>query len=242
MALNTSLESLFVFGIFCLAMIQGPKKNDTRGKVNLRRLPLISEEEKAQVRALRYNGVLMKDIGGYLGMSLSSVKRILRSAKNRFLRKTKMFKPRKITEAIRKKIVDMVESNRKMPPGEVLSVLKADDPNFSCSTRTIQNVLIKAGLHGRVCLKKPLLRPQNKVKRVLWARKHKNWRKVDWKNVLWSDEKKFELFNSKRRQYCRRRVGEALRDDTIQATVKHGGGSLMFWGLWRRQSRRSEES
>ena len=50
--------------------------------------------------------------------------------------------------------------------------------------------------------------------------------------VLWTDEKKFVLFNSKRRQYCRRRVGEPLRDDTIQATVKHGGGSLMFWGCF----------
>jgi hypothetical protein len=50
--------------------------------------------------------------------------------------------------------------------------------------------------------------------------------------VLWSDEKKFELFNSKRRQVCRRRKGEALRDDTVQATVKHGGGSAMFWGCF----------
>ena len=55
---------------------------------------------------------------------------------------------------------------------------------------------------------------------------------IDWKNVLWSDEKKFVFFNSKRRQYYRRRVGEALRDDTIQATVKHCGGSLMFWGCF----------
>lgn len=48
--------------------------------------------------------------------------------------------------------------------------------------------------------------------------------------VLWTDEKKFELFNSKRRQYCRKKIGEPLRDDTIQPTVKHGGGSVMFWG------------
>ena len=53
-----------------------------------------------------------------------------------------------------------------------------------------------------------------------------------WQRVLWSDEKKFELFNSKRRQYCRRMTGECLRDDTIQATVKHGGGSIMFWGCF----------
>jgi len=76
------------------------------------------------------------------------------------------------------------------------------------------------------------LRAINKVKRVEWARAHKNWRIAEWNKVLWSDEKKFELFNSKRREYCRRREGEALRDDTIQPTVKHGGGSLMFWGCF----------
>ena len=40
------------------------------------------------------------------------------------------------------------------------------------------------------------------------------------------------LFNSKRRTYCRRRKGEALRDDTVQGTVKHGGASAKFWGCF----------
>ena len=50
-------------------------------------------------------------------------------------------------------------------------------------------------------------------------------------NVLWTDEKKFELFNSKRRQHCRKKVGEALRDDTIQPTVKHRGEVSCFGSL-----------
>ena len=48
---------------------------------------------------------------------------------------------------------------------------------------------------------------------------------------LWSDEKKFEMFNSKRHQTCRRKKGESLCDDTIQGTVKHGGGPAMFWAV-----------
>ena len=126
----------------------------------------------------------------------------------------------------------MVEENRKLIPSEVIVQLRVEHPGFDCSTRTIQNVLIRDGLHGRVCLKKPLLRPINKVRRVEWARAHRRWKIEQWQQVLWSDEKKFELFNSKRRQYCRRRIGEKLRDDTIQATVKHGGGGVMFWGCF----------
>ena len=49
--------------------------------------------------------------------------------------------------------------------------------------------------------------------------------------MLWTDEKKFELFNCKRCKHCRKKVGEVLKDDTIQPTVKHGGGSVMFWDL-----------
>jgi hypothetical protein len=50
-----------------------------------------------------------------------------------------------------------------------------------------------------------------------------------WSKVLWSDETKFELINSKRRVRCYKRRGEGLRPDTTQPTVKHSKG-LMFWG------------
>jgi Fe-S cluster biosynthesis and repair protein YggX len=98
------------------------------------------------------------------------------------------------------------------------------------STRTIRRRLQLDGLNGGVCTRKPLLRPVNKLKRLLWAIRHLNWSPEQRKRVLWTDEKKFELFNTKRRTYCRKRVGEQLRDDTVQGTVKHGGGSVMFWG------------
>jgi hypothetical protein len=93
----------------------------------------------------------------------------------------------------------------------------------------MRRYLFKKGYIGRVCVKKPLLRPINKVRRLEWAKTHQAWKKEQWLRVLWSDEKKFELYNSKRRLYCRRKVGEPLRPDTVQPTVKHGGGSVMFW-------------
>ena len=51
-------------------------------------------------------------------------------------------------------------------------------------------------------------------------------------SVVVKCKKKIELFNSKRRQTCRRRKGEPLRNDTIQPTMKRGGGSAMFWGCF----------
>jgi hypothetical protein len=49
---------------------------------------------------------------------------------------------------------------------------------------------------------------------------------------MFTDEKKIEIVNSKRRIYCWKKKGEELRNDTIQPTVKHGGGSIMMWGCF----------
>ena len=39
-----------------------------------------------------------------------------------------------------------------------------------------------------------------------FAKEHKKRIEEQWKNELWSDESKFEIFSSKRRQYVRRKM------------------------------------
>ena len=46
---------------------------------------------------------------------------------------------------------------------------------------------------------------------------------------MFSDESQFQLFRNDGRSFVRRRPGEAYRDDCVQPTLKHGGGSVM-WG------------
>ena len=59
-----------------------------------------------------------------------------------------------------------------------------------------------------------------------------NTKTGQWKNVLWSDESKFEIFGSKRKTYVRRKPGKRLMDQCVMPTVKHGGGSVMVWGCF----------
>ena len=47
---------------------------------------------------------------------------------------------------------------------------------------------------------------------------------------MWSDESKYNIFNSDGRTYVRRRIGEEFQDECVKGTVKHGGGSVMVWG------------
>ena len=100
----------------------------------------------------------------------------------------------------------------------------------------MQTVLRKAGLYGRVDIKKPLLRTFNKVKRLKWAKKHILWTKEAWRKTLFTDETKCELFgNGHRRVYIRRSEGEKMIEDCIVSTAKHGGVSIMLLGCFENE-------
>uniref|UniRef100_A0A8D3CW52 Uncharacterized protein n=1 Tax=Scophthalmus maximus TaxID=52904 RepID=A0A8D3CW52_SCOMX len=61
--------------------------------------------------------------------------------------------------------------------------------------------------------------PKSNIKaRLIFARKHLNDPQDFWKNTLWSDETKVELFGR-----CKK---------NIIPTVKYGGGSVMVWGCF----------
>ena len=66
----------------------------------------------------------------------------------------------------------------------------------------------ETGLYGRIVGKKPLLRKQNNVKRLQWAKAHKAWTIEQWNKVFWTDKSKFKIFGLNRRIYMWWRVGE----------------------------------
>lgn len=121
--------------------------------------------------------------------------------------------------------------NRRKTAPEIAAEINAGRRK-SISVTTVKRRLYKAGLYGRVAMKKPLLRRQNKQKRLNWAREHQHWTLEQWNNVLWTDESKFEIFGSRRHVFVRRSAGERATEQCIVPTVKHGGGSVMIWGCF----------
>jgi hypothetical protein len=97
--------------------------------------------------------------------------------------------------------------------------------NRHISPSTVERRLRESGLCGQIAAKKPLLKDTNN-KRLVWAKKHKQWTLDWWKSVIWSDES-FEIFHSNRRVFVRRRVGERMISACVVPTVKHGGGGVM---------------
>lgn len=137
-------------------------------------------------------------------------------------------RPVTTTPAEDRQIVMISKRNRRKTAPEIAAEVSVGRRK-QISVTTVKRRLGKAGLHGRVAVRKPLLRKKNKQKRYAWAQAHKNWTVEDWKQVLWSDESKFEIYGSRRRVFVRRQVGERVSDQCIVPTVKHGGGSVMIW-------------
>jgi len=98
------------------------------------------------------------------------------------------------------------------------------------SYRTTLNNLRHIGIQPRRRAKKPFLSKKHREERMRWARTHQHWTVDDWRRVIFSDETKINLWNSDGIKYSLRKQDTPLQPFHIEETVKHGGGSLMFWG------------
>ena len=79
----------------------------------------------------------------------------------------------------------------------------------------------------------PNLTPRRRQRRMQWLRAHApNWfRLADWRRVMFSDESRFSLQRSDRRQRVYRRLGERYSDACVREVDRFGeGGSVMVWG------------
>ena len=56
-----------------------------------------------------------------------------------------------------------------------------------------------------------------------------------WKNVVWLDESKFNLFDSDGKVMVWRALSEEFDPKCTIPTIKQGGGSVMIWGCFTRQ-------
>ena len=101
--------------------------------------------------------------------------------------------------------------------------------NAEISTRTIRRRLQDSGLRGCIAQKKPHVSKINIKKRLRFAREMLRKYPRYWNRVLWSDESKFNLFQSDGKTYVRRPPNKALDPKYTVKTVKHGGGSIMVW-------------
>lgn len=221
---STSVLSYILVIFHCASYVSMPKMAKTK------QIPL---EKRAQIVILHKTGKSQVEIARILGVSRKGVQTTLNrhSETNSYSDRKRSGRPKKTTKIDDRQIEVLSKRSRmKTAPDIAAEINQSLDKSISVST--VKNRLRSAGLFGRVAARKPYLSSENKRKRLAWAKLHKNWTIEDWKQVLWSDESKFEFFGSKRRQYVRRKQGERYKPECLQSTVKFGGGKINVWGCF----------
>ena len=99
------------------------------------------------------------------------------------------------------------------------------------SAQTIRCTLHQIGVYGCDPSRKPLLKTIHKKARRQFAEDMSTKHMDDWNHVLWSDERKINLFCSNSFKHVWRRPGNDYKDKCVIPTVNHGGGNVMVWGF-----------
>ena len=98
------------------------------------------------------------------------------------------------------------------------------------SGRTVRNRLRDHAIRPRRPAIRPILLPRHRNARVAWCRQHMRFTRIDWANVMFSDESRFHIDSSDGRARVYRRPGERYSDACVVQRTRFGGGSVMVWG------------
>lgn len=186
-----------------------------------------SSAEKIVIEKLRQQGKTYREIAALVGRSKNMVARAIHNAYSTKKRGNK----RKTSVQTDRQIVKLSKIGPFKSPTAIKSEL-----NLTVSECTIRRRLVENNLNGRSARRVPLLSNKNIKSRLLYAKEHADWNGDEnikkWRNILWSDESKVNMFGSDGRRYVRRPVNEGFRNKYTIKTVKHGGGNIKVWGCF----------
>lgn len=193
----------------------------------------LSEVERGQIITLLAEGYSSREIAKKLKISQSSVMRAKQKHK-----KTGTYKhlcgngrPSVLNESIINIIDSENKRNRKTSLRKLKEVVKQKGKT-TISHVTIRKGLHQLGLQAYSPTKKPLLTKKHIVSRYNIGKQWLCMSEEEIKNIIWSDESKFNLFYSDGRVKIWRESGSSLQNGCFDPTVKHGGGSVMVWACF----------
>ena len=170
-----------------------------------------------------------RQIAAEVGVNQSTVSRIIARYK-----KSGSFSPTRISRCGRKSRISKKGERRLVRDNRVNPRMTSNEHRISLqldvSSRTVRRILVKYGRRARRPLRKQLLTPQMKKKRLAWAKRYREWTAGQWRKVLFSDETHF-IVQGQQVRYIRRASGEALSHQHVNQTVKHPQ-KVMFWGCF----------
>ena len=135
--------------------------------------------------------------------------------------------PRKTSIREERRIIIRSKANPKLTANELRTECGLSE---KVSVDTVKRILRRAGLYGRIAIKKSMLTKKLKQECQKWCNERKSW-KSEWSKIIVSDESKIEL-NPNWREYVRRGKNEGLNPKNVTLTKKFSA-SIMIWGAIR---------
>ena len=130
------------------------------------------------------------------------------------------------------------EKCKSVPEQQQKDLMKMlEETGTKVSISTVKRVLYWHNLKGRSARKKPLLQNHHKNARLRFATAHEDKDHTFWRNVLWSEETKMELFGHNDRGYMWRKRKRLANRSTPSQPWSTGmaasccGGALLQKGL-----------
>lgn len=188
-----------------------------------------SPTRRARIVALRKKGETYREIGEELHLNPSTALRLFKKygpTEDFYAETPKSGRPHKLSEA------DVRLAARMIVKGEASTATKVQEQQFpNIHPSTMHRALHRYGFKAYKKPSKPLLSELHAEKRRAWAADYGKWDVEAWNGVLFSDESKFNLVGSDGQQWCWRTPGDKLNARSVSKKVKHGGGSVMVWGV-----------
>lgn len=180
----------------------------------------LSEFEKGQVIALDKEGFSHRDIAKKLGRSRAPIDNFLKDP-TKYNSKNAGGRPKVLSPRDKRLILGHLRKNRRESIPSIIA-----KTSIKASNSTIRRLLQANNITRKKMKGHPRLLPQHKVARLEFARKHQTW-DDEWKTVVSSDEKKFNLDGPDGYKYF---WADKNMPETIYSRRQNAGGSVMVWG------------
>lgn len=183
------------------------------------RAKFLNEAEKAQITFLKGLGLSNRAIAKEIERSDTVVKNFLLKGEN-YGQKHANIGNTKITKRQKNQLIALASTGR-LTANEMIAEL-----GLPITKRRACKILSSSGLFKYTKrMKIPSLKPHHIEARMAWARKYMSWT-TEWTNVVFSDEKKFNLDGPDGLQYY---WHDLRREPQLFTKRNFGGGSLMLW-------------
>jgi transposase len=183
--------------------------------------------QKIQALTLLQAGFTYENIRNQLGVSNGCISNIAKKEKSKLSLENRPGQGRKkmATATEDRYLLNLMKKDRWKTSRQLASEWNLSNGK-SISPRTVCRRLFNAGYRSYTTKRKPYRKRSHCSSRLRFAEKCSDWNFSDWKNVIFSDECHFEVFNRKNRSYVRRHPSESDKPFCFKPRIQGGGGSV----------------